>query len=198
MLAGICDRLSGWLVANGLPESERPVYSYGIQMAIETVLNVISTLLIGIALGQVVASMIFLAGYSMLRTYAGGFHLETALGCYIASCSLVACILLFSKMFPDEAYWFLIPLTVIAAAVVFILAPVPATHKPLDDEETVHYRKKSRLRLLLVLVAAVVFWAVKQIHLSIVLAAAVCMVALFMGLGLLKNRWYQRRGESRE
>lgn len=196
MLARISERLSGWLVMNGLPEGERPVYAYGIQMAIEITLNIVSTLLIGLLMGCVVESMVFLAGYSLLRSYTGGLHMETAIGCYISSCGLITGVLILSKAVPESRMWYIIPLVAIASAVIFLLSPVPATHKPLDEVETVRYRKQSHIRLCLILAVLAGCYLFRQTHLAFVLASAVCLVSLFMILGIAKNQWYQHRGES--
>lgn len=188
MLAKLCERVSHWLVAKGLDEKERPVYAYGLQVAIETIGNMITTVLIGLVFGQVLESVVFLAGYCALRTYAGGFHTETALRCYVASCALVAGVLLFCKIYPLSYAWVMILPTVAATALIAALAPVAATHKPLDAEEYIYYRKHCRRRLCVEVAVLLVFVLIGQLRLALVLSTGLCLVAFFMVLGRYKNK----------
>lgn len=192
MLAQFCRRISGWLIANGLPEQERAVYAYGLQIAIELAMNVISTLFIGFLFGCVPESLVFLIGYSTLRTYAGGFHAETAIGCYAASCGLVAGVLWFCRYFSETLCFAMLAATFLAAAVIFQFSPVPALHKPLEAEEIPFYRKQCHIRLYLELAVMFLLLFLGQGRLAAVLASGICLTAVFMVLGLFKNWKFQQ------
>lgn len=56
-----------------MPE-RRELYKYGFQNGLILALNFATSLLIGVAFGKVLSSVLLLAAYMPLRSYAGGHH----------------------------------------------------------------------------------------------------------------------------
>jgi accessory gene regulator B len=63
---------------------------------------------IGLALSFLAESMVFLATYMLIRTYAGGYHAKTQLGCYIFSTVAVTVILLGIKHITFSCFIYLL------------------------------------------------------------------------------------------
>ena len=62
---------------NIITSENRELYRYGIQNGLVIALNSLTSLLIGIIFGELVYSILLLAVYIPLRTYAGGYHAST-------------------------------------------------------------------------------------------------------------------------
>ena len=54
-------------------------------MGITVLLNLISTIVIGVIVGKVFESIAFLVFYIPLRSYVGGYHASTPRSCYFIS-----------------------------------------------------------------------------------------------------------------
>lgn len=65
-----------------ISESDFDLYEYGFNMRITVLLNLISTIVIGVIAGKVFESIAFLVFYIPLRSYAGGYHASTPRRCY--------------------------------------------------------------------------------------------------------------------
>ena len=61
------------------------VVRYGIEIVLLKILFFLTILFIGIITNNVVNILIFMLFYKPLRTYAGGYHAKTRIGCYIVS-----------------------------------------------------------------------------------------------------------------
>lgn len=68
-----------------ISESDFDLYEYGFNMGITVLLNLISTIVIGVIAGNVFESIAFLVFYIPLRSYAGGYHASTPRRCYFIS-----------------------------------------------------------------------------------------------------------------
>lgn len=183
-------RLIEYLTSHGAYlKDDAEVYEYGLQMGLDMLLNIISTLFIGFLMGMATESALFLVGYILLRTYAGGYHAESALGCYIQSCIMVACALLFCKHLPaDMITTVSVAFVAVSGPVIFLLAPVAATHKPLDEVETTHYREKCRKRVMAEAVVLFVLLFLGIGKYALVLATGLFLIACLMVCGMVKNK----------
>lgn len=149
MLAKQTARLADAMVESGTVKPEdKDIIAYGLSAAIEIASSIATTLALGFLFGRVLHSLVFLGAFSFLRTYAGGYHCEKASHCYWSSSGIVALALALVRFVPTR---FLLPISAIlmllAIPTILHLAPVPAPHKPLDDIEKRHYRKKTIVHL---------------------------------------------------
>ncbi|MCI9596526.1 MAG: accessory gene regulator B family protein [Firmicutes bacterium] len=151
------------LIKNGIiEESEKEVYRFGISGLYRFLMNIISSIIIGILFGMLWQTILFSATYIPLRRFAGGYHAKTPGRCYFLSCLLVVCVLGLLKHATFSVTAVLI-LTVVASVIVFIKAPVASENKPLLDQEKVWYGEKARRILLLegIVAMALTFYSVK-------------------------------------
>jgi accessory gene regulator B len=135
-----------WLVINQLiAKEDKELYVYGLRQGFLLVLNIASVLLLALALDLFWQSMVFLAGYYPLRTYAGGYHAKSPLKCY--ACSLILIVTVLGLMRHLEwSSGMLIISALAATSILVLLAPMQADKKPLDESERCLYRRKA-LRL---------------------------------------------------
>lgn len=78
---------------NIIKESEYEIYQYGLLVAMEMFLSLITILVLNIVLGIGYEGVVFLIVFISVRTFSGGMHLEKFYNCYFcSSLTYVACI----------------------------------------------------------------------------------------------------------
>lgn len=164
-----------------ISKEDMDLYKYGFNMGLTVVLNLISTILIGVIMGMVFESIAFLAFYIPLRSYAGGYHAKTPWRCYFVSLFIIAAVLAFCRFVPLN---FVIYGSLLAAGsiVCIFLAPVQTDNKPLDDLERQRYRKISIVILLIeICIWAFLVFVLRQFEKIIPIVVFIEAVMLFCG-----------------
>ena len=147
MLEHLSKRFAGKLICAGIiSEADADVYVYGFFQGMMLLLNVITTLLLGILFQQLLLCMLLNAAYIPIRISAGGHHADSPFRCYINSTIMIAILLAVIKWIPINPIASVI-LLVVASIVIWILAPVETENNPLDDTEQYVYRKRTRIVL---------------------------------------------------
>ncbi len=127
---------------------EKELFTYGLQQGLIMILNIVSSIVIGILFGMVWESILFMVAYIPLRSYAGGYHARTQTRCYILSIGIMGAVLWGIK-FIDWTNFNCLVLALIGGLIIFIFAPRGDENKPLDELEKVVYKSRAR-RILLV------------------------------------------------
>jgi accessory gene regulator B len=143
--------------------------------------------MIGFVFSLVWQSILFMALYFPLRSFAGGYHAKTQLRCYQVSVILALAVLSAIKYMP-WANSLSIVLAMVAGLVIIIFAPVEDSNKPLDKIEIIIYRRRSRVilsvEICMIFIAHALGWT--QVVNCITVSLAVLGVMLI--LGKIKNR----------
>lgn len=171
MLERLSEKFAGKLVSAGIiSEADTDVYVYGFFQAVMLLLNVITTLLLGILFQQLLLCMLLNAVYIPIRISAGGHHADTPFRCYINSTIMIAILLAVIKWVPIHPVVSVI-LLVLASIVIWILAPVETENNPLDEKERYVYRKRTRIVLVIEATASIfpLIFLKEQIAATIVL-----------------------------
>lgn len=184
MLIKQFEKLADVLVENETcPAENRDFIVYGLSSALELSLSIITTLILGAIFGMFIESIVFLASFSFLRTYAGGYHAEKASTCYFASSLIVALVLIITKLIPLK-FILIISLVFLIVSVPFILklSPVSAKHKPLDKEEVAYFKKKIILHMAIELVFMIILLYFNQLRLVFICAFGmfILLIALLL------------------
>ncbi|NCC15451.1 MAG: hypothetical protein EOM28_03765 [Clostridia bacterium] len=142
-------KLADVLIKNEIAKGQnKDVIVFGLSTGIELAFNIITTVVLGIMFGLVLESLIFLGSFSFIRTYAGGYHCEKAINCYIMSSAIVVLVLFVVKFTPRDYILILsIVLLVVSVPILLKIAPIEASNKPLDKDEFSYFRKKTILHL---------------------------------------------------
>lgn len=140
--------------------------SYGLELAFLSVLEVLSILLIAIFAGNFLDTMLFFISFIPLRIYAGGYHADTRIECYII---LVVVYVIFSiliKLIPAESFLTIEgSIGLFTAFMVWKFSPIIHQNKTVNEKERRFYRRVS-LRVLFVLeclLLAGIFWNAENI-----------------------------------
>ena len=107
------------------------------------IFNVISTLFIAFLMDMVLECMIILTAYILLRNYAGGYHADTQIKCYVYSILVIVIQLYLLKI--DWPIQLTFTVMFISGLIISLLAPIESENKPLNKNEKQKYAKKTRI-----------------------------------------------------
>lgn len=187
MFSSIAEKITMHLEANNAFKSEdREIYRYGIQQGLSIMLNLSTTLLLGVVTGMIWESIIFSAAYMLLRRYAGGFHAKTPARCYIYSSAMVLFALLGIKYVFDSIL-ISICMSIVGSLIIFLFSPVEDKNKPLDASEQLVYQKRTRFYLIveIVLDIAMMSFGFKGLYEPI--SISLFCLGILVALGKVKN-----------
>ena len=168
---------------NVISSDKRELYRYGFQNGMILTLNFITSI-------KALESIILLAAYIPLRSYAGGHHSSSSEKCYIVS-SLIMIIWMCLLKFQILSTSCCVIMLVIGSCVCFVFSPVAGENKPLDELECKMYRRKSLLILLVEIIIWIIFTCVAKIE-SEVIPIIIFTEALMLLLGKIKNIRYKK------
>ena len=186
MFAKIAERLTQQLEnENVIIHEKRELYRYGFQNGLILTLNFLTSIIVGIALCEVLNSILLLAAYIPLRSYAGGYHSNTSERCYIVSTLIMIvwiCLIKFKLLSTSCC----VIMLVIGSCVCIAFSPVAGESKPLDELECKMYRRKSLIILLFEIIVWIIFvCAIKTV--CEVIPIIIFTEAIMLVLGKIKQ-----------
>jgi accessory gene regulator B len=109
---------------------DEDICQYGIQQLFTMTINMICTIILGVVYGLLVESVLIVAFYIPLRSYAGGFHAKTPIRCFVYSLIMMFLLLSVIKFLAfGNAICFII--IIMSSILIFYISPVPDKNKPL-------------------------------------------------------------------
>jgi len=194
MFEVVSEWVTDWLLENeAISREDKEIYRYGIQQGMIALVNLGTTMIIGMVFGRLLESILFMAAYIPLRSYAGGYHAKTAVRCYFFSIVMMSAVLWVMRY---VMYYGLICgcLTAISGSVIWFLVPVEDRNKPLDDVEKVVYRKRARGMVLAESILLLFAILCNGERLGMCITLALCVLALMLLLGKWKNAYLRKEG----
>lgn len=161
-------------------EDERELYVYGLFMFLSHFIYLVLVCIFGCLLKCVAESIIFYFAFYQIRRFAGGYHAKTELRCEICSLILMFLSIITIKLSCYYNLQVLFYCSLLAAIVIFIIAPLDTPEKPLTEKELQYFRKKSRLILMLIFFVVVTTYFLKLYFLF-----APCCMSLILESSLL-------------
>lgn len=143
----IAEILSKTLEKQGvINKEETDICRYGLELALLSVLEFTSILLIAIFARNFIHTMVFFVSFIPLRLYAGGYHANTRLRCYLI---LLAVYMLFTWIMNYTPILLYRPIeagiVLLVLFAVWSLAPIIHRNKQVNDKECYTYRRISLL-----------------------------------------------------
>lgn len=159
-----------------IAEEDKELYTYGFFVLLSKGLFFLVSALFGWMLGVLWESIVFYIMFSMLRSYAGGFHASkesVCTCCTTASLFFSSLSILYMQRIGNS----IIPFCILAVcgAVIYLLAPLDSEDKPLTRAELVLYRQKTRAIDITIVIISIVGLC---LHLPAILHAASISMAL--------------------
>ncbi len=173
------------MVTGGVvPSGDEKLYAYGIQQSLVLLINTFSVVILGILTGMLPEAILFYLAYAGLRTYAGGYHAEGPIRCYIYSMALIAAVLFLINAVTLTAP-VLICVALASSFLIVRLAPVESKNKPLSDPERAHHKSIVRNIVAIELITAAFLAALG----FAVFAACIVLAFISVLLLMLKERY---------
>ncbi|MNO62488.1 putative regulator protein [compost metagenome] len=192
MAAHLLDKMIAQLIHSGsIREDDKDLYAYGLQQGLFIILNVLTTVAIGLISGMFWQSILFMAAYLPLRSFAGGYHAKTQLLCYLYSIILTSAVLWAIKLIPWTNF-ICLGLALLAGAVIFILGPVEDSNKPLDQIEIATYKRRTRAILLFEVSIIVLMLGVGQNDVLPTMSVSLFALSVMLVLGKVKKHNKER------
>ena len=113
------------------------VYKYGIEILISSLINFLLIFISSMILGDLIAGIVFMTLFILLRSYTGGYHAETYLRCNIAFICTYLATYGAAQVISDIKHNIVLTaaLLVLAYIPIWIFAPVKNRHKYLSEEK---------------------------------------------------------------
>ncbi len=143
-LAGI---IADKQIKNGrIAGCDRAIYQYGYILLMETGINIMISITLGILCHTLPEVFIFLLFFVPLRSYAGGWHMAHAWQCILITNVTILFVavgaIYFSRYCPGEVW---LVADILSCAAICVLSPIDTEAKPLEEEEKLLFRKKARM-----------------------------------------------------
>lgn len=177
-------------------EEKRKIYEYGLNVLYSSLTNILSVIIFYSILGyfkEIIQMIIF---FAFLRTFAGGFHANTRLNCFLVFTILSGCVIWLSNNVSLMAYKYELTFGLLISIIfVSIFAPLDTNSKLLKEKQKKDYRRKS---ILIVLSQSLIIFGLYKMSYdteALLGIFSVYAVVLTMVLRIIQKR-FERRNES--
>ena len=160
------------------------VYVYGIELLLSFLTSTIIILSIGILLGQVVNTIIFLLVFIIVRRFTGGYHANTYLLCKICTVGTYLIVMSMSLFHPIYSTLCYIILVISGLPVIIIWGPVDNPNKPLEANEKKKHKAISILLYISTLIIGLILLKV-SLTLSNVVCYTLAAIIILMIISIL-------------
>ena len=171
---------------NKLEDDTSEIIRYGLEILFIKIVFSICALFIAVSLHCFWECIVFLMAFSAIRTSAGGFHARTRIQCFVMSMFMIIINIGAVKLVAHyiSLYYFLAPLALISIVAIWFLSPVDTENRPLENDEKIRFKKRTRVLLCLELVSVIIMEILdlRNIVFEILLATSFVAVLLIMEL----------------
>lgn len=192
MIAKFAKKINEILIQKGIVQKEdAELYQYGIENGIVVAGNLLASGIFGIVTGRPGLVLVFLLFYASLRSYSGGSHCKSRIGCFLISMAILSI-----PVYTDEFVMNNVPATVIlmigiaAVVVILILSPVESINKPLDDEEKKYYARVTHCIVALQVCVLIILFCLGVKDYFYAGYSSIVLVAVFMVMGKVIMKRY--------
>lgn len=192
MIAKFAKKINEILIQKGIVQKEdAELYQYGIENGIVVAGNLLASGIFGIVTGRPGLVLVFLLFYASLRSYSGGSHCKSRIGCFLISMAILSI-----PVYTHEFVMNNVPATVIlmigiaAVVVILILSPVESINKPLDDEEKKYYARVTHCIVALQVCVLIILFCLGVKDYFYTGYSSIVLVAVFMVMGKVIMKRY--------
>ncbi len=182
----LSEKLTGYVISAGAVSEELyAVYQYGFQIGLEMLCCFVVCLSISIYLHMILEFIVFTVIFMLLRTYAGGVHLDSFSACFLCSVVVQTVSLVVSSryQFPMTDAWVII---LAISILIWRLAPVESISRELDREEKAHC-KKVTMKIIIGILAFAGFCTVcNMVEMVSLVALTALIVFISQCIGVVK------------
>ena len=192
MIASLAVKIYGFVEQNigstQIDENSKPVYLYGIELCISTVLNILIIVATGAFMNSFVESIVFLACFIPIRQYTGGYHAKNYFMCNTIFVLTFMCIHLLS-MYTIQLVN--VKMAMICAVMTFIcvilLAPIKNPHKRISEKLRIKSKFISVILWILFSVVSICLISYGSLYGVVILYTLLAIVVLMI-IGKFKEK----------
>lgn len=192
----LSEKLTGYVIKTGaVSEESYGGYQYGFQIGLEMLCCFVVCLSIAVYLHMIPEFAVFTGIFMLLRTYAGGVHLNSFGACFICSVAVQTLTLLLDSKYKFSVInaWIVI---LVSAILILKSAPVENINRELDSDEKEHCKKVTMKILIGVFIfgGCCTLVGINGIVSLIALTVLVILISQYVGLVKYKiekskNKW---------
>lgn len=158
MFKSFADKITSFLIVNKtIKDEEYEVYSYGFEILIAFLVNIVIVLGIGILFDKFIHTIIFLVCYCPIRQFAGGYHAENYTKCLLIFVAIFVLTIIFNNIIDLNLFkGIIIVFSILSWVGICLLAPKEHRNNPLSYKEKAHYKKVTRIMATTVLVLTII------------------------------------------
>ena len=192
MIAKFAKKINEILIQKGIVQKEdAELYRYGIENGIVVAGNLLASGIFGIVTGRPGLVLVFLLFYASLRSYSGGSHCKSRIGCFLISMAILSIPVYTHEFVMNNVQATVILMIGIAAVVVIlILSPVESINKPLDDEEKKYYARVTHCIVALQVCVLIILFCLGVKDYFYAGYSSIVLVAVFMVMGKVIMKRY--------
>lgn len=194
MLSILAKKMSSFFIRHGMVKEEnREIYDYSFEILISSIVNLGMILILSIVFHSFLNTCFFLLSFSLMRANTGGYHANTHWAC-ILTLGMVYVLYLFGlKLILPHLLIYIIPTMCFVEIILILwLAPIEDSHKKLNKEEMVKFRKRSVFILIILEVCVLVTVIMKEMEWGYSITFGILSVSL----SLLVEKIKQKKGVS--
>lgn len=185
------ERMAGKLADRFYSEKAFPAMSYEafkyvLEFSLEMAAGICASAVIAVALGMEWETAAFLMVFWVLRSYAGGLHLDKFGHCFVFSAAVIACSMMLVK-YSHYPPWLPHVMFIAGGAAFIFTEPESDRNREVDEDEDVYFRKRLRQSLLIIAAAYLFCFFIVSDRCAFIIALAVDVVYALMILGKIKN-----------
>lgn len=157
------------------------IYQYGLDLLAKKIIHSLLIVILGFFWGKFTCTIVFLIAYAGIREYSGGYHAKTSKGCLCCTYVVTLFSILLFHLFENVRLLALYIILILCVVFIGYLAPQGTLNRPLDMQEFITYRKKTRKRLVVGSAICLLFFCEKIIINGILCAWIVETIMLLIG-----------------
>lgn len=164
-------------------------YTYGVEITVSSILNIVLVLLLGLILHDFTNAMIFLIVFIFVRSMTGGFHADTYFRCNLLMCvSFTLLSIMTAKLYSYMTILVAVVIYVLVIAAILGLCPVENVNKPIPKENRLGLKVKG-----IIVCTALTILSVWGIIYQITHATMVLLTMLWIAILVIAAKIKERR-----
>ena len=173
-----------------LDNDNSEIIRYGLEVLFIKIIFSMCSLLIAFSLHRFIECLFFLIVFSVIRTSAGGYHARTRIQCFVMSMLMIIINIGVINLVAHyiSLYYILVPLDLISVVAIWSLSPVDTENRPLDADEKIRFKRRTRVILCLELVLVFLLEVLNLRTISTVLLLATVFMAILLIMELIVKR----------
>ncbi len=159
-----------------ISSEDRAIYQYGYILAIETFMNILVGIFIGVFFESFDTVVVFWSVYIPLRSFCGGWHANKSWQCLVISNLVLIIAIKLETIIMDGAdYKLIIGLCILFAFFIIFMSPVDTESKRLLPDEKKRYK---RICMIIIVVQMIFGLLIRKVQVLIIISYVILFVSL--------------------